>query len=105
MINTDITVQELKEKMDNQEDFLLLDVRESFEYDMYNIGAKLIPLGFVIQSIPELEDFKDKEIVVHCRSGMRSATAKSMLNERGFSNVRNLIGGMLAWQEAFDSIK
>ncbi len=104
-MNNDITVIELKEKMDKKEDFLIIDVRENYEYDMYNIGAKLIPLGFVISSISELEDFKDKEIIVHCRSGMRSATAKSMLNERGFTNVRNLLGGILAWQETFDTIK
>jgi rhodanese-related sulfurtransferase len=104
-MNSDINVFELKEKMDQKEDFLLLDVRESYEYDMYNIGAKLIPLGFLINAISELEDYKDKEVVVHCRSGMRSATAKAMLNERGFTNVRNLIGGILAWQEAFEAIK
>ncbi len=104
-MNSDINVFELKTKMDQKEDFLLIDVRESFEYEMYNIGAKLIPLGTVIEAIPELEDYKDKEIIVHCRSGMRSATAKGLLNERGFTNVRNLTGGILAWQEAFEAIK
>jgi rhodanese-related sulfurtransferase len=102
---TDITVTELKAKMDANEDFLLLDVRETYEYEMYNIGGKLIPLGFVIESIPSLEEYKTKEIVVHCRSGMRSDTAKSWLAERGFTNVRNLLGGVLAWQEAFDTVK
>ncbi len=104
MVHQDITVQELKEKMDAKEDFLLLDVREVHEYEMFNIGGKLIPLGFVIQAIDELEEYKDKEVVVHCRSGMRSATAKGWLIERGFSNVRNLLGGVLAWQEVYNPL-
>lgn len=101
----DITVQELKTKLDNKEDFLLLDVREQVEYDMYNIGARLIPLGDVVATLPSLEEFKDKEIVVHCRSGARSGGAKQVMIQAGFTNVRNLLGGMLAWQEAFENPK
>ena len=102
---TDITVQELKTKLDNNEEFLLLDVREPLEYEMYNIGARLIPLGDVMAALPQLEEYKEKEIVVHCRSGARSGGAKQAMVQAGFKNVRNLLGGMLAWQEAFENPK
>jgi rhodanese-related sulfurtransferase len=94
----DIEVTELKKKIDNNEDFFLLDVREEHEYAMYNMGGTLIPLGSLPDAIPQIEQYKDTEIVVHCRSGMRSATAKQFLLQSGFKNVRNLIGGALAWQ-------
>jgi len=100
----DINVLELKAKLDANEDFLLLDVREPFEAEMYNIGARLIPLGTLQASIGELSDCKNSEIVIHCRSGARSATAKSILLENGFTKVRNVLGGMLAWQENFEKI-
>ncbi len=95
----DITVQELKIKMDNQEKFLFLDVREPGEYQGFNLGAKLIPLGQFVDAIPELQEHKENEIVIHCRSGMRSNTAKQVLVSHGFKNVRNLLGGVLAWHE------
>lgn len=95
----DITVQELKDKIDNQEKFVFIDVREPGEYQGFNLGAKLIPLGQFVDAIPDLEEHKDDEIIIHCRSGMRSNTAKHILISHGFSNVRNLLGGVLAWQE------
>lgn len=96
----DITVQELKARMDAGEDIHLIDVREPDEYAEYNIGAKLIPLGNVLaMQVDELEDWKDDEIVVHCRSGKRSLQAGLMLETMGFRNVKNLVGGVLAWQE------
>lgn len=97
----DITVHQLKEKIENNEDFFLLDVREHYEADAFNIGAKVVPLGSLPFALDELSVHKNKEIVVHCRSGARSAKAKSFLLQNGFSNVRNLLGGMLAWQENF----
>ena len=100
----DITVHELKQKLDNKEDFIFIDVREPMEYEMYNLKAKLIPLNTLPNHLDELEDFKNSEIVVHCRSGMRSATAKQILVNHGFTNVKNLLGGVLAWQEAFEKI-
>jgi rhodanese-related sulfurtransferase len=100
----DISVTELKSRMDSKEDLIILDVREPFEYEMYNIGAKLIPLGQLPDALKDLEDFKEQEIIVHCRSGARSGTAKQLMMQNGFSNVRNLLGGMLAWQEAFEKI-
>lgn len=93
----DITVQELKAKMDNKEDYLLIDVREPMEYQMFNLNGRLMPLGSFVQHFDELEEYKDTEIVIHCRSGQRSATAKHLMERAGFTKVRNLLGGVLAW--------
>lgn len=97
----DITVEELKQKRDNKEDFVFIDVREEYEYEDFNLGAKLIPLGNIMAEADSLSEFKESEIVIHCRSGARSAAAQQMLQGMGFSNVRNLIGGVLAWQQAY----
>lgn len=97
----DITVQELKSRLDNGEHITIIDVREPYEYEEYNIGAQLIPLGELPSRISELEPMKDQEIVVHCRSGARSAGAKAFLTQNGFGKVRNLLGGMLDWQANF----
>ena len=94
----DITAQELKSKMDKGEEFFLLDVRQDFEHAMYNIGGTLIPLANLPSSIDEIEEHKDREVIVYCRSGMRSGTAKQILVQQGFKNVRNLLGGVLGWQ-------
>ena len=95
----DITVQELKTKLDNKEDFVFIDVREPHEYEESNLGATLIPLGDVLGKIPELEEFKEKEVIIHCRSGARSGMAQQLLQAEGFTNVRNVLGGILAWHE------
>ena len=97
----DITVQELKQKLDAGDDFLFIDVREAHEFEEFNLGAQLIPLGTVMDHIPNLEAHKNKEVVIHCRSGGRSGMAQQLMQQAGFSNVRNLTGGVLAWQEAF----
>ena len=97
----DITAQELKQKIENGDDFVLIDVREQHEHDEFNVGGKLIPLGEVMGSISKLQDQKDAEVVVYCRSGGRSGMAQQILQGAGFSNVRNLLGGMLTWQETF----
>lgn len=97
----DINVQELKQKLDAKEDFVFIDVREAHEYEEFNLGAELIPLGTVMDKIPDLEGHKNKEVVLHCRSGARSGMAQQLMQQAGFSNVRNLTGGVLAWQEAF----
>lgn len=96
----DITVQELKQKLDVGEKFVFLDVREPWEHAEFNLGAQLIPLGTLVNQMWELEGHKNDEIVVHCRSGARSGTAQALLQSQGFTNVRNLIGGALAWQSA-----
>jgi len=95
----DITVQELKTKLDNKEDFVFIDVREPHEYEEANLGATLIPLGNVLEKVPELEEFKNKEVIIHCRSGARSGMAQQLLQAEGFTNVRNVLGGILAWNE------
>jgi len=95
-----ITVEELKGRMDAGENLHILDVREPQEYAEFNIGAKLLPLGQVMgMQIDEIEDWKDEEVIVHCRSGKRSMQAGMMLETLGFKNVKNLEGGMMAWQE------
>ncbi|MEM1325208.1 MAG: rhodanese-like domain-containing protein [Bacteroidota bacterium] len=99
----DIDVQELKEKLDREDEFIFLDVREPHEYEEYNIGATLLPLGDVPSKLGEYEDAKDKEIVIHCRSGARSAMAQRLFQQAGFSNVRNVKGGVLAWKEQHEA--
>jgi rhodanese-related sulfurtransferase len=100
----DITVQELKQKFEANEKIILIDVREPLEYEMYNLKGTLIPLGNLHDNIENISTDKNSEIIVHCRSGMRSASAKNIMVANGYTNVRNLIGGILAWQEAFDKI-
>ena len=99
----DITTEELKQKLDNKEDFVFIDVREQYEYDEFNLGAKLIPLGTLPGALNDLEQYKEKEIVIHCRSGARSGNAKNFLAQMGFKNVRNLLGGVLRWQQLYGS--
>ncbi len=95
-----ISVQELRARIDAGEDVHILDVREPDEYTAYNIGGKLLPLGHVLSmQTDEIEDWKDEEIVVHCHAGKRSMQAGMMLETMGFTNVKNLAGGMVAWQE------
>jgi rhodanese-related sulfurtransferase len=98
----DISVIKLKQRMDAGEAINLLDVRETFEFDEFNLNGKLIPLGELPGRLDEIEDWKDQEIIVHCRSGKRSATAQQFLLQSGFQNVRNLIGGVLDWQKEFE---
>jgi rhodanese-related sulfurtransferase len=97
----EITVEELKDKMDRKEDFMFIDVREQYEYDEFNLGAKLIPLGEFMDNIPNLESHRDEEIIIHCRSGKRSGMATEVLTSAGFSNVKNVVGGVLRWQEVY----
>lgn len=93
-------MQQLKQRLDSKEDVHIVDVREPDEHAEFNIGGKLVPLG-KIQSmqVDELEDWKDKEVIVYCRSGRRSVTACLFLETLGFKNTKNLEGGILAWQE------
>lgn len=98
---TDITCQELKERMDKGEKLTIIDVREPHEYEEFNIGAQLIPLGEIPFKLDELAHLKNEEVIVHCRSGARSGNAKLFMMESGFTNVRNLLGGMLEWRANF----
>jgi rhodanese-related sulfurtransferase len=98
----DINVEELKARLDaGDKNFVFIDVREQYEYEDFNLGAKLIPLGDFTAAIPDLLPHKADEIVIHCRSGKRSGIAQQLLQQFGFSNVRNLEGGVLAWQATF----
>lgn len=99
---TTITVKELKARMDAGEQLHLIDVREPEEYAEANIGAKLIPLGNIqSMQIGDLEDLRDEEVIIHCRSGKRSMTACLFLESMGFTNTVNVEGGILAWQQEF----
>lgn len=98
----DITVEELKERLDKGEDLHFYDVREEHEYEEDNLGAILIPLGELPDHLDELEALKDEEIIIHCRSGARSGKAARYLESQGFSNVRNVLGGILAYRELED---
>lgn len=97
----DIRVQELKSKMDANEDFVLLDVREPNERSAFNIGGEFIPLGSLMSRMDELEKHKEDEVIVYCRSGNRSGLAKEFLERAGFKKVRNLLGGMLSWTDQY----
>ncbi len=93
-----ISVQELKERIDNGEKLNLFDVREPYEYEESNIpGAVNIPLSTVPAHIADWETLKNQEIIMQCKSGGRSGVAQSLLVQAGFTNVRNLEGGIMAW--------
>ena len=97
-----ITVEELKSRLDAGEKLNIVDVREPHEHAEFNIGGVLYPLGQVqTMTVDELEPFKDEELIVYCRSGNRSGQACLILDTLGFKNTKNLVGGMLAWQENY----
>jgi rhodanese-related sulfurtransferase len=94
-----IKAAELKQRIANGDDIVLLDVRQPDEHQQANIkNSILIPLGDIQRRMDELEPVKGKEIIVYCRSGARSAHACSVLTKEGF-NVVNLEGGMMAWSQ------
>jgi adenylyltransferase/sulfurtransferase len=97
----EIEVTEVKEKLDRGDNFVLIDVREPHEHQICNIpAAKLIPLGEVGKRLGELDP--EADIVIHCKSGMRSARACGILRAAGFKHVRNMKGGILAWSDQVD---
>lgn len=97
----EITVTELKQMMDEGQDFQLIDVRETNEYELADIGGELIPLGTIPDNVNKIS--RDKKVVVHCRSGKRSANAIAFLEQNhGFTNLYNLVGGYLAWVDEID---
>jgi sulfur-carrier protein adenylyltransferase/sulfurtransferase len=98
----EITVQELKAKMDAKEDFQFIDVREPHEVEIAEIGAELIPMGDILSQVDKIS--RDKMVVIHCRSGARSGTIVQALEaQHGFRNLYNLKGGILAWAREIDS--
>jgi adenylyltransferase/sulfurtransferase len=101
LTDDEIEVTEVKEKLDRGDKFVLIDVREPHEYQICNIpAAKLIPLGEVGKRLGELDP--EADIVIHCKSGMRSARACGILKAAGFKHVRNMKGGILAWSDRVD---
>lgn len=103
---TEITVEELKAKSASGNPVYVIDVREPAEYAEANMGGKLIPLGTIMNmQVDDIEDLKEEELIVHCRSGMRSMQACMMLDQLGFKNTVNVKGGMLAWLEKYGTEK
>ena len=101
LTDDEIEVTEVKEKLDRGDAFVLIDVREPHEYQICNIpAARLIPLGEVGKRLGELDP--EADIVIHCKSGMRSARACGILKAAGFKHVRNMKGGILAWSDRVD---
>lgn len=95
-----ITAEELRARIDSGEKLIIIDVREPAEYAEYNIGGKLVPLGKIVgMQLEDIEDFKDEELIIHCKAGSRSMQACLILEQVGFTNVVNLTGGVLAWQK------
>ncbi len=101
-----ITAEELKARLDAGEKMNIIDVREPHENAEFNIGGTLIPLGRIqAMQIDEIEELKHQELIVYCRSGNRSGQACMFLDAIGFANTKNLVGGMLGWQEKYGSQK
>ena len=97
-----ISVHRLKDWIESGKDFQLIDVRESYEYDIANLGGLLIPKGEILKRIEEID--KRRDVVIHCRSGKRSRDVIHQLEkEAGFENLYNLEGGILAWADEIDS--
>ncbi|TDQ72172.1 rhodanese-like domain-containing protein [Sphingobacterium yanglingense] len=96
----EVTVQELKSMIDQNEEFQLIDVRETFEYEVSNLNGINIPLGGILIESDKVA--KDIPVIIQCRSGKRSAQAVMLLEQQGFTNLANLKGGILAWKEEVD---
>lgn len=100
---TNISPEEVKERLDKGEKLHLVDVRQPEETAEYNIGGIALPLGNIQNmQIEDIEDLKNEEVILYCRSGQRSGIAAMILDQAGFSNTKNLTGGMLAWREKID---
>ncbi len=94
----EVTVTELKQLMDSKADYQLIDVREEYEFNEANLNGELIPMGDVMDNVDKIA--KDKQVVIHCRSGKRSASViQALETQHGFTNLYNLKGGILAYIE------
>ncbi len=99
---TNISPEEVKSRLEKGEKLNLIDVRQPEETAEYNIGGIALPLGNIQNmQTEEIDGLKDEEVIFYCRSGNRSGIAAMTLDQMGFSNTKNLIGGMLAWKEKF----
>jgi len=95
----DITSDELKQRQQAGEIPTIIDVREPWEFEESRIpGAQNIPLSSLPTRLDDLEDLKTQEVIVHCKSGARATSAKAYLTQQGFTNVRNLLGGIQGYQ-------
>ncbi len=97
----EITVSELKKLKDSNADFQLIDVREEHELEICEIGGLHIPMGEVMDNLDKIS--KDKQVVIHCRSGARSGAICQALEANGYTNAYNLKGGIIAWSTEIDS--
>ena len=95
-----MTVQELKQRIDQGEAPVVIEVREPFEYQICNIGARLIPMNEVPARLDEIP--RDREVIIQCKSGGRSQRVAEFLQQSGYTNVANLSGGILAWAATID---
>lgn len=96
----EITARELKQMLQDRSDITLVDVREPYEHEEYNIGGILIPLADIMYSADRIRDLGDTEIVLYCRSGNRSLMAQKLLAaQHGITNTINLKGGIISWRE------
>jgi rhodanese-related sulfurtransferase len=97
-----MNVKEVQSRIEAGDNLNLLDVREPIEHDDFNIGGILLPLGDIrVGDTATIDHLKDQEIIIYCRSGNRSGQACMVLESLGFTNVINVSGGMLAWQDTF----
>jgi len=99
---SEMTVSELKARIDEGRTPFLLDVRRPEEYEIANLNGKLIPLHELPNRLDEIADHRSDEIVVYCRSGARSAQAVAFLRAQGFAGAHNMKGGVLAWSREID---
>jgi rhodanese-related sulfurtransferase len=97
-----IDVKQLKDRIQGGENLHLVDVREPFEHEEFNIGGILLPLGDIrVGETESIDHLKNEEVLLYCRSGNRSGQAALVLETMGFTNVVNVVGGMLSWKEHF----
>ncbi len=97
---THITASELKQRIDSGENLRIIDVREPAEYAENNMGGILLPLGHIANmQLDDIDDFKNDELIIHCKGGTRSLQACLILEQAGFTNLVNLTGGITAWQK------
>jgi rhodanese-related sulfurtransferase len=98
----EISVAELKARAEAGEKLNVIDVREPAEYAEFNIGGQLVPLGKIVgMQADELDEFKNEELILHCKAGSRSFQACMVLEQMGFTNVKNVTGGVMAWQAQY----
>ena len=97
-----MNVTEVQSRIEAGDKLNLLDVREPMEHEDFNIGGILLPLGDIrVGDTSSIDHLKDQEVIIYCRSGNRSGQACMVLESLGFTNVINVLGGMLAWQDTF----